>query len=235
MSVVMILSAGEAQRLTQRIKQTASGVREGLFRLRNLLDEAKASNAWQVLGFASWTAYLADALGDEPLRVSRAERSEIVGYLAGEGLSTRAIAPIVGVAHKTVARDLEAPVSNDTPAQQEPVAVVMANGEIVETKPAAPIVGLDGKTYQRPEPKAPPVGDAAEVVTAETESKAIGRALVTFEAMAVPAHRERVVTRWWPLGSDAVMPDARALFNPRSLRDIATHIMQLADELEDSL
>ncbi|MGQ2915893.1 hypothetical protein, partial [Microbacterium aurantiacum] len=63
-AVYVVLSATEAQRLTQRIKITASGVRDGLFKLRNLVDEAKRSNAWQVLGFPSWTAYLADTLAD---------------------------------------------------------------------------------------------------------------------------------------------------------------------------
>ena len=104
--IVTLLSAGEAQRLTQHIKLTASGVRNGLFKLRNLIEEAKRSNVWNVLGFASWTAYLADVLGDEPMRVSREERIELVSYLAGEGLSTRAIAPIVGVDRKTVERDV---------------------------------------------------------------------------------------------------------------------------------
>lgn len=104
-AVHALLSPGEAQPLTQRIKQTASNVREGMFRLRNLIEEAKASNAWSVLGFASWTAYLVDALGDEPLRVSRDERHELVAYLAGEGLSRPAIASATGVDERTVQRD----------------------------------------------------------------------------------------------------------------------------------
>jgi len=130
----MLLSAGEAQRLTQRIKLTASTVRDGLFKLRNLVNEAKNSNVWQILGYASWTAYLADTLGDEPMRLGREERQELVGYLAGEGLSTRAIAPIVGVAHKTVARDIEqAPVSFDTP---EPRGEYLdpSTGEVIDAE-----------------------------------------------------------------------------------------------------
>ncbi|MDF2991860.1 MAG: hypothetical protein K0S37_2374 [Microbacterium sp.] len=263
-AVVTLLSEGEAQRLTQRIQLTASSVRDGLFKLRNLVDEARDSNVWQVMGFASWTAYLADTLGAEPMRLGRDERQELVGYLAGEGLSTRAIAPIVGVAHKTVARDL-APVSNDTPdsdaspASDPAVAAPVASPTSADAATVPPkIQGLDGKQYTRPEPKlddfhdipdtpivdvdwkpydppVAPVDPAAELVTAETESKAIGRALVAMSSMASAAHRERVVSHWWPLGNDAVPPDVRKLFAPRSLRDIATHLMQLADELEASL
>lgn len=61
---------------------------------------------------------------------------ELIGYLAGEGLSTRAIAPIVGVAHKTVARDLEAPVSNDTPAPGSPVEKSITVAPVTPGEPA---------------------------------------------------------------------------------------------------
>lgn len=120
-AVVALLSAGDAQRLTQRIKLVASSVRDGLYKLRNLVDEARRSNAWQVLGFRSWTEYLADTLGSEPMRLARAERQELVAYLAGEGMSTRAIAPIVGVDQKTVSNDLRRE-ENSSPVEQ-PVSV----------------------------------------------------------------------------------------------------------------
>lgn len=172
---LMLLSAGEAQRLTQRIKLTASSVRDGLFKLRNLVEEAKRSNVWQVLGYPSWTAYLADTLADEPMRLGRDERQQLVGYLSGEGLSTRAIAPIVGVHHDTVASDIKkAPVGNPTPGlpsvpvpfMDEQVAEITATeppddldvsvnfetGEVIE-KPRK-ITGLDGKTYTHPQPSA---------------------------------------------------------------------------------
>lgn len=153
--VVKILSPGEAQRLTQQIKLTASGVRNGLFKLRNLIDEAKASNVWNILGYPSWTAYLVDALGDEPLRVSRDERHEIVGFLAGEGLSTRAIAPIVGVDNATVHRDLGR-VADATPD-------TAVTGEVTPAV-TREVTGLDGKTYPQPETRKPtrrPLVDAA--------------------------------------------------------------------------
>lgn len=167
MTTIVLLSSGEAQRLTQRIKLTAGSIRDGLFKLRNLVDEAKASNAWQVLGYPSWTAYLADALGSEPMRLSREDRQELVEYLSGEGMSTRAIAPIVGVHHDTVATDLKAGVGNPTPVPDsvaasvepeapgvaaEPITVDTTTGEVIEapvtvTETVKTVTGLDGKTY----------------------------------------------------------------------------------------
>lgn len=179
--VLTMLSAGDAQRLTQRIKLTASGVRDGLFKLRNLVDEAKRSNVWQVLGFQSWTAYLADTLADEPMRLGRDERQELVGYLSGEGLSIRAIAPIVGVSKSQVATDVEVSSSGHLPTPEqssrttaERVAAAHAlrdfgrdieadpvTGEVIEApasgrvedpQPPRPVTGLDGKTYTRKPP-----------------------------------------------------------------------------------
>ena len=43
---------------------------------------AKAGNAHLALGYKSWTAYLSDGLSDEPLRLARDERRELVGRLA---------------------------------------------------------------------------------------------------------------------------------------------------------
>lgn len=164
-AALVLLSPGDAQRLTQRIKLTASSVRDGMFKLRNLVEEAKRSNVWQVLGFPSWTAYLADTLADEPMRLGRDERQELVGYLAGEGLSTRAIAPIVGVSQKTIDRDVRE--SFDSPAPEPEVEADLVTGEVIEpgaaqvpdavtapveatpTPPRA-VTGLDGKTYTTP-------------------------------------------------------------------------------------
>lgn len=129
-AVVTLLSAGEAQRLTQRIKLIASSVRDNMFKLQALVDEAKRSNAWNVLGYESWTAYLSDTLASEPMRLGRVERQELVAYLSGEGMSTRAIAPIVGVDNKTVHNDLKraAHVEISTPEPDSSVVELSPEG-----------------------------------------------------------------------------------------------------------
>jgi hypothetical protein len=91
----LVMPADDARRLTERIRYSALAVRDGMEKLQTLVEEAQAGQAHVALGYKSWTAYLADTLGHEPLRLPRDQRQELVGYLAGEGMSTRAIAPIV--------------------------------------------------------------------------------------------------------------------------------------------
>lgn len=197
MSALVLMSATEAQRLTQRIKLTASGVRDGLFKLRNLVDEAKNSNAWQVLGFASWTAYLADTLADEPMRLGREERQELVGYLSGEGLSTRAIAPIVGASVSTVktdvqvansghlVNDIDSPVSNDTPdAYVDP-----STGEVI---PAAMVDATDDE-FERALSAAREEGDLSSenVVAKLTRQPVIGLDGKSYTRPSAKADRRR--------------------------------------------
>lgn len=118
--VAQTITADEARRLTERIRLTAHTARESIEKLHTLLAEAKAGEAHTALGYASWTAYLSDVLGEEPLRLARDQRQELVGFLAGEGMSTRAIAPIVGVHRDTVAEDLRSGGGNPPPAKPEP-------------------------------------------------------------------------------------------------------------------
>lgn len=164
-AAVAPLAEDAARRLTERIRITAHNARDNLTKLRDLVDEAQHGQAHLALGYASWTAYLSDVLGDEPLRLARDQRQELVGYLAGEGMSTRAIAPIVGVSQKTVVKDAQViPQVSPAPAPK----VNTTTGEVSDDfepeptplVPPAKVTGLDGKQYTRPvpapEPKAPP-------------------------------------------------------------------------------
>lgn len=125
------LDEDHARALTERIRLTASTIRERWDRLVQLVEQAKAGEVADVLGYASWTAYLSDVLGGQ-MRLAGPERAEWVGYLTGQGMSTRAIAPIVGASPKTVARDAE-----------------RAREASPET-PAPVVTGRDGKTYPQP-------------------------------------------------------------------------------------
>jgi transposase len=136
---IYTMGVAAAQRLTERIRITAQNAREAIEKLQELVTEAKEGNAHVVLNYPSWTAYLADVLGEHPLRLDRHQRKELVGYLAGEGMSTRAIAPIVGVTHKTIHNDIvkireETPTGEKSPTERES------------------FTGLDGRVYKG-EPK----------------------------------------------------------------------------------
>ena len=170
-----VMDVSSARRLTERIRLNAVAVRDGVEKLQALLEEAKEGNVHVALGYPSWPAYIADVMGDEPLRLSRDDRREIVHYLTGEGMSTRAIGSALGVGNKTIARDLleRSRVSNDTRAaelhiphdpcpDEAPTDVIDA--EVVigdELRPSTPaprvghrptVTGLDGKTYAAPPP-----------------------------------------------------------------------------------
>ncbi|HEY5454192.1 MAG TPA: hypothetical protein VIJ96_01865 [Acidothermaceae bacterium] len=140
--VIVDMTVDDARRLTQRIRLTAQNFIETKSRLISLVEEAKAGNAHLALGYASWTAYLSDVLGDEPLRLARVDRQEMVAILSAEGMSTRAIAPIVGVSNKTVHEDLSTVTSgNSRPdAPERPATVTSLDGrERPATRSAAVI------------------------------------------------------------------------------------------------
>lgn len=141
-----VLSPADARALTDRIRQT-------LHVGHNLIVEAFKGSAWSVLGYSSWDAYCAgEFAGARMVRLDREQRREIVAEMRQAGMSSRAIASGLGTPARTVARDLaEAPVPDGTPA--------------------APVIGIDGKTYQPPAPRPAvtpirprPQRDDAEVV-----------------------------------------------------------------------
>lgn len=140
------LDADGARRLTERIRITAHNYAEARDMLIRLVQEAKDGNAHEALGYPSWTAYLADALGSEPMRLARDDRQEMVRVLSSEGMSTRAIAAVVGVSQPQVVADKKA-------------------GDQSLITCATPVTGLDGKTYTPQATKPAPESSA----DAETE------------------------------------------------------------------
>jgi len=171
------LSVDGARRLTERIRLVAQNVADNVEKLRDLVSEARESDVHQVLGYASWTAYLKDVFGDEPLRLARDVRQELVAELSAQGMSTRAIAPIVGVSREQVRIDVSgdkklspAPVhvtptlppraddwtpSTVNTSTGEVIEPVTGITEITETHTIKTVTGLDGKTYKRAEPAQP--------------------------------------------------------------------------------
>ncbi len=168
-------SVAAARRRAERIRLLTQTVSENVEKLRELVHEAKAADDHLALGYASWTAYLSDLFGDEPLRLTRDVRRELVAELAEQGMSARAIAPIVGVDRKTVDRDIAggsyvppaaAPAEFDPLPPLAPraddwvepgIIVNPTTGEVVEptviehtvTEKTKTVIGLDGKTYER--------------------------------------------------------------------------------------
>lgn len=169
--IVAPMTVDEARRITERIRLTAGSARESLDRLQRLMTEAQQRQAHVALGYASWTAYVADLFSEEPLRLPRDQRQELVGYLAGEGMSARSIAPIVGVSKSQVAADIQVSSPGHVPTPQgeaTDVPEAADRGDIAPDVPrpaVKPITGMDGKTYTRPEPKAKPATPPRRALT----------------------------------------------------------------------
>lgn len=153
-----------AERARLDLEAAADRGEAGLNKIRRAIAERHDA----VMGYRSIGDYVgteyADALGNV-CRVFGVEfRREVVQELTSAGMSTRAIAPVVGVSNFTVHKDREAGVSDLTP---DPESADVIDADLVDDEPEAhddepapapappPVVGRDGKTYKRPEPKAP--------------------------------------------------------------------------------
>jgi hypothetical protein len=117
--VVVLMDESAARRLDGRIRRMAGSVRDQLETLYKLISEAKVGAAHSALGFASWTAYVADVFAAAPLHLEREQRRELVGYLDSEGMSVRAISRTVGAARNTVRDDLQQVGQIDPPAEDD--------------------------------------------------------------------------------------------------------------------
>lgn len=149
MSEVIALEVESARRLTERIRLIAQNVADNVTKLRELVQEAKDSEVHRALGFSSWTAYIQDVFGDEPLRLARDVRRELVAELSAQGMSTRAIAPILGVDHKTVHNDIVRTVESSTVTEVLPVD--STTGEVLPAPRT--VTGLDGREITIPPKK----------------------------------------------------------------------------------
>ncbi|OBF93054.1 hypothetical protein A5773_20110 [Mycobacterium sp. 852014-52450_SCH5900713] len=136
------LAAADAKRLDMKLRLMAGTTRENFAKLAELVDQAKHGQVHLALGFVSWTAYLADAVGGQ-LELTSDARREVVALMAGEGMSLRAIATATGVSKDTVHRDLGQVSHRETPDDAED------SDDDSEAEPAPPVTGLDGKTYAK--------------------------------------------------------------------------------------
>lgn len=103
-----------AERLSERISDRLDTIAENYIKVMPLIREAINRNVHAILGYASPGAYIKDRFGDALGKLGVELRREVVRELSNAGLSTRAIAPVVGVSNYTVSKDLQG-VSNLTP------------------------------------------------------------------------------------------------------------------------
>ena len=127
-----------------------------------------------MLGYPSWTAYLADAL-DGQWKLDRDNLGEAIRFLGEQGMSQRAIARATGASKSTVQRELARWSSLDHL-----------------------ITGLDGKTYPRPEPQVVQPGPPDE----ESDEEFLARMAVARRTITIPGTVEEMIAMGQQIAED---------------------------------
>lgn len=213
------MDRAEAERVTERIRLKLDSAANVLDSLGALVADAYQRRADLALGYDSWSAYADAEFAEQTRNLAAPIRRELVGRLTEAGMSTRAIAPAVGVASdSTVRADLAKVRDHRAPdplaeekakgrvvkltgpgslLHSEPVEHIdMATGEVL-TEPRK-VTGLDGKTYPRPEvkgaqPRRRPLVDQAQDAAVNLTS-AIERVARIFADDRLPQNREQVAS-----------------------------------------
>ena len=146
-AVVSDLTERQARTLADKIRKGLNGAADTTDKLNKqvgdaaeLMAEAFEKRIWLALGEESWDDFVNKELGEVRVRLERSVRQTLV-YQLNTGpahMSTRAIAPVLGVDQKTVSNDLR-----------------QVKRELGVTVPT-PVVGTDGKTYTEPSTPAVP-------------------------------------------------------------------------------
>lgn len=158
--VMEAMSAELARRLTTEARNELKSSADHFNQAWSLIEEAVKGGGHLALGYRSPGDYLHAEFDGVLSGLDVAARRVAVRSMSSWGLSTRAIAPVVGVSQSQTDRDKQ--VTHDgSPTPETPSPGL--------TSPAK-VTGIDGKDYPHPEPKAAPVTDPS---TADPKAKAI--------------------------------------------------------------
>ena len=202
------MSADEARRVTDRIRLLLGSITEATTKAIALIEQAEAGAAWQALGYDSWPAYVVAEFGDALAGLARAERIPITAKLSEGGMSTRAIATVVGVDHSQVVRDQQ----------------------VVQSAPPEVVTGLDGKSYPRRKPTAADARAIGEAIPPIKRPKVLPYRESYLRALD---RLDQAVTELQRLHHDrelARVLDAQA--TSARLRQLAEQLSQLAEQYE---
>ena len=140
--VVATMTEPEARRATERIRTALDRVSTAWQDLAERVADAYSRRADLALGYGSWAEYT-QAEFNVPTLATEVRR-ELVSLLSAQGMSTRAIAPVVGVTHKTIILDRQV-VPEVTPdrepawppvAKPDPAAMPTQNASTMRVNPA---------------------------------------------------------------------------------------------------
>ncbi len=138
--------AGDASRRRDRIKLLLGSIAATTEKLVDLIEAARDGEDHVVLGFASWTAYVAAEFSGLLTGLGTAERRVAVHALSVSGMPTRAIAEVAGISQSTATRDAQ--VSHgESPVEGEAAGVRLLGPRVT---------GVDGRSYAQQAPRRTP-------------------------------------------------------------------------------
>ncbi|NAE18235.1 hypothetical protein [Enterococcus hirae] len=130
MSGVLVLDRGDVHELTRSAAEILTGelraalknAAEWAARAAELIEQAWAMRADQVLGYPTWGDYCEDCLaGVRQYKIPAPQRQELVTALIETGMSGRKVSAAVGISEGQVRLDLKAAQSALTPAPEDDV------------------------------------------------------------------------------------------------------------------
>lgn len=205
--VVATMTEPEARRATERIRTALDRVSTAWQDLAERVVDAYARRADLALGYGSWAEYT-QAEFNVPTLATEVRR-ELVSLLSAQGMSTRAIAPVVGVSDRHVRRDVQQ-VGHDVPpehqdpprpswpptAKPDPAAMPTQNASTMRVNPA-----VSSATTATPGPSATaPTAPAPRPAVTGLDGKTYTRRPSTPPAERNDAPTER--RRPWPEAAD---------------------------------
>ena len=147
-----------ARARADRIKLLIDRMSDDRDEVLSLVTDAYEVRDWRALGYPSWKAYVTEEFGTALHRLGSDDRRDVVLLLNHTGMSTRAIAPVLGVGKSTVDRDAGRCPRWDTCRRRardegedhDDRRLDDALAAIFKTTSTVPAVtGVDGKTYTR--------------------------------------------------------------------------------------
>ncbi len=134
------------ERASLLITQIQSGfdvVSEDLHAIRERIKALYSGRGWEAMGYGSWPELCEAQFRGHVERLDRVARQSFVAELSAEGLSTRAIAPVVGVGKSTVDRD----ISHVSRGGTRGVGSEIAEPATTTTTTTTTTIGRDGRMY----------------------------------------------------------------------------------------
>lgn len=140
------MTMAEAERITTRIDLRLSSAAENYTVGMQLIREAVEGEAWKVMGYKSPGAYIVDKFGESLAGLGFDQRQLAAKTMTDLGMSTRAIAPVLGVSQATVSRDARDATESKDSVDSVVVAELVEDSDHRERS----VHSLDGRTRTVP-------------------------------------------------------------------------------------